>query len=421
MCRGRASRGWRAAWGGVLAGLAGGSVACAYRFALAQGTRFARASYQAIGARPWLALAWVCGAALLAWAVRGLLRAEPSAAGSGIPQVKGYLQGVVALHGWSVLGVRFVGGVGGSLAGLSLGREGPCVHLGAAAASLLARPLRADERERHQLATAGAAAGLSAAFSAPVSGMLFAIEGLHHRFSPLLVISSASGAIAADAVASGAFGERPVLDFGAVHPLPLALLWVVVPLGALAGAVGAGTNRVLLRAQRLYGLVPPAARLPLALATALPVGLLAPDALGGGEGLIGRAQLGALTLAACLALGTLKLAFTATSFGSGMPGGIFMPILALGTLTGAAYARVALGAGLPAGTLGILAVCGMGGVLAASVKAPLTSILLVAEMSGSFGHLLAVATTVMVAMLVSDALGARPIYDALLERSLGRE
>ncbi len=157
----------------------------------------------------------------------------------------------------------------------------------------------------------------------------------------------------------------------------------------------------------------------IAMLAALACGLLAPRVLGGGEELIHWAQIGSVGLGSVLALLLLKFVLTGVSFGSGIPGGIFMPILAIGTLTGVGYALVAHDLGLSADLRVALAVCGMAGVLAASVRTPLTSILLTAEMTGSLGHLLPVATVVLLAIFTADALRVPPIYQALLERSLG--
>ena len=228
--------------------------------------------------------------------------------------------------------------------------------------------------------------------------------------------SAATGALAADVIASLVFGSEPVLQFGAVGTVPIGLLWAVLPLGLVAGLLGALFNKILLASQKLQELPGPFPIL-LALGLALPCGLFFPLALGGGEKAIKWAEFGAASVGAVLILLLVKTAFTAVSFGAGIPGGIFMPILAIGTLTGASYALILQHLGFSAGYQAALAVCGMAGLLAATVRTPLTSILLTAEMTGSLSHLLPVATVVIIAIFVADALRVPPIYDALLERS----
>lgn len=416
------SRRWRIARNGLVAGLAAGSVSVAYRAAIARGTGLAHAADEAIAHHPLWLLVWLVAALAVATVAWRLVAWEPTASGSGIPQVAGRLTGRVPLRPVRVLAARFVGGTGASLFGLSLGREGPSIHLGAAVGQLLARPLGASEEETDHLITSGAAAGLSAAFNAPVSGMLFAMEGLHRSFSPLIIASAATGALATDVASTLVFGSRPLLQFsapgGGSSEIPLSLLWVVLPLGVLTGLVGALVNRSLLACQSMTRLPGPLPVL-IAMLAALACGLLAPRVLGGGEELIRWAQIGSVGLGSVLALLLLKFVLTGVSFGSGIPGGIFMPILAIGTLTGVGYALVAHDLGLSADLRVALAVCGMAGVLAASVRTPLTSILLTAEMTGSLGHLLPVATVVLLAIFTADALRVPPIYQALLERSLG--
>ena len=207
------------------------------------------------------------------------------------------------------------------------------------------------------------------------------------------------------------------VDFGSIAQLPLGEYVWLVPLGLVAGVVGSLMNRSLLGFQTLYGKLPAWVRPLIALAIALPVGIWLPDVLGGGSNLIGMAEHATTGLGMLCVLFVAKLLFTSTSFGSGAPGGIFMPILAVGSLAGGicgvAVQRLC---GVSGGAVAVFAVCVMTGVLAASVKTPITSILLAVEMSGTLTHMLPVAAVVFIAMLVSDVLHTRPIYDALLDR-----
>lgn len=159
----------------------------------------------------------------------------------------------------------------------------------------------------------------------------------------------------------------------------------------------------------------------LALLLALPCGLFLPSVLGGGQGLIQLSQGTGATLTMLSLLLVVKLLFTSASFGSGLPGGIFMPLLSVGALTGCLIARLLLPLGLSAGAIAAFSVCAMAGVLSAAVKAPITSILLMAEMTGSLMHLLPVAAVAFLALLVSDLLKVSPIYEILLERISTKE
>lgn len=141
----------------------------------------------------------------------------------------------------------------------------------------------------------------------------------------------------------------------------------------------------------------------IAIAIALPVGIWLPDVLGGGSNLIDTAEHARVGLGMLCLLFVAKMLFTSTSFGSGAPGGIFMPILAVGSLAGGICGEVLHRFGdLPSDAVAVFAVCVMTARSAASVKTPITSILLAVEMSGTLTHMLPVAAVAFVALLVSD-------------------
>ena len=176
-------------------------------------------------------------------------------------------------------------------------------------------------------------------------------------------------------------------------------------------------NRSLLGFQTLYARVPLKFRPLIAIMLALPVGIWLPDVLGGGSNLISMAEHASVGLGMLCLLFVVKVLFTSTSFGSGSPGGIFMPILAVGALAGSICGEsLHQWVGLPSEVVAIFAVCVMTGTLAASVKTPITSILLAVEMSGTLTHMLPVAAVAFIALLVSDVLRTKPIYGELLER-----
>lgn len=411
----------RLAWGiagkALLVGVAAGVFAVTYRMLLRWGSDEAAQIYRYLRAHAALIPLWCLAAVavglLIGWAVRRV----PMASGSGIPQVEGILTRGLSMRALPVLAVRFLGGGACSLFGLSLGREGPSIQIGAAAGQAVSRPLTRNGDERRCLMAAGAAAGLSAAFNAPLSGMMFALEELYRSFSPLVLTAALTASLVADFISKYWFSLTPVLDFSSVPQMDLWYMLLMIPFGALMGLVGALVNWLLLGAQSLYGRLPQWSRAPIALLLSVPVGLLCPLALGGGEALIVVAE-GYVTSAGLLFLYfAVKTLFTATSFGSGVPGGIFMPILSIGALAGGVVGVSLRQASLiPSHYVTAFVVYGMAAALAASVKAPVTSILLVMEMTGSMTHMLPVAVSVLMAVLVSDALRVEPIYRALLDR-----
>ncbi|WEV65755.1 ClC family H(+)/Cl(-) exchange transporter [Bifidobacterium sp. ESL0764] len=479
---------WIVAARAVVCGLIAGVLVTCYRQGIEWGTQFARWMYPQIRSNPWFIAPWALAAVLVGLFVAWLVRLEPMASGSGIPQVEGVVRLGLKMRAGIVLIVRFAGGLLCGMFGLSLGREGPSIQIGAAASQGTTQIMRrfwykggavADSAdadgldsvnmdvrnktsvnnsgihvdsagrqpsdsdfslkprrranghdgaggsktaETNILITAGAAAGLSSAFNAPLSGMMFALEEVHHNFSPAILLSAAAASLSADFVSKYWFGLKPVLDFARLTQLSLPQYWWMLPLGLVAGLVGVAMNKLLLGFQTLYNKLPWWSRPMISLAVALPVGIFLPQVLGGGESLIGFAERATDGIAFLAILLAVKMLFTSTSFGSGVPGGIFMPILAVGTLTGsicgvALHAIEINGSPLvPASVIPLFAVCAMAGALTASVKAPMTSILLTVEMSGTLMHMLPVAACSFIALLVSDLAGTKPIYDALLGR-----
>lgn len=410
---------WRVAGKGILVGFVAGLLAAAYRLLIERGTEYAASVFVLLNAHPAYIPVWVCAGVLFGWLISLLIRWEPFAKGSGIPQVEGIVLLGMKIRWYSVLAVRFAAGALASVFGLSLGREGPSIQIGAAGGQAVSKLLSHDKQEENYLITAGAAAGLSAAFCAPLSGILFCLEEVHRSFSPLILIAATTAALTADVVSKSIFGLTPVLAFGDIAAIPLSAYPWLIAVGLASGLIGSLANRWLLAAGKWYLRLPAWFRPMLALLLALPCGLFLPAVLGGGQGLIHLSQGTSATLGTLALLLLVKLLFTGTSFGSGTPGGIFLPLLSIGALSGCLTARLLLPLGLPAGAIAAFSVCAMAGVLSAAVKAPITSILLMAEMTGSLVHLLPVAAVAFLALLISDLLHVSPIYEVLLSRLSG--
>lgn len=410
---------WSVAYKGILAGVAAGLLVSFYRLGMEFGIKKSLQAYAFLKLHPGYIIPWVLIIAAVGYVLYYLMRLEPYAKGSGIPQVEGIVMLGMKMKWHTILLVRFLAGFLSSFFGLSLGREGPSIQIGAAGSHGLAKKISGNILEENCLITAGASAGLSAAFNAPLSGAMFALEEVHRTFSPNILLAAITAALTADVVSKCFFGLTPVLDYGDIVQLPIWSYAWLLPLGVLCGVVGAITNKGLLKFGILYEKLPPALRPMVALLIALPCGLLIPQVLGGGQNLIllsEKAQAGISMLVMLLAV---KLLFTCTSFGSGIPGGIFMPILSIGALTGSIVGQTLVSYGLPQACIPACCVCAMAGVMSGSVKAPITSILLMAEMTGSLIHLLPVAAVAFIALLTSDLLKISPIYEVLLERLSG--
>jgi len=407
---------WHVALKGILSGLIAGLLVVLYRMGIEYGTDTALTIYAFLKSHPFMILPWILIIAAAGLFIAWLIKYEPMATGSGIPQVEGQLIYGLRIKWYPVLVVRFLAGILSSISGLSLGREGPSIQIGAAGSQALAKKISKNKLEENYLITGGAAAGLSAAFNAPLSGIVFALEEVHRSFSGPILITATTAALTADVVSKYFFGIKPVLSFTATPQLPEDLYIWLIPLGIISGIVGVLMNRALLGVQTVYNKLPLLIRPCIALLIALPCGLFLPQVLGGGSNLIKLAETADGGIVVLLVYLGVKFLFTCICFGSGTPGGIFLPILSVGALSGSLVGLVATHFGLQASYIADFAVCGMAGALAGSVKAPITSILLTAEMTGSLVHLTPVAVCSFIALFLSDILKVTPIYEALLER-----
>lgn len=410
---------WKISARALVIGAWAGFLAIAYRGLIEYATTFSRHMYADLRDNPARIALWLVAASIFTTATYLLLRWQKDAGGSGIPQVKGFLKGDLPMRAAPVLVVRFIGGGLMALFGLSMGREGPSIHIGATGAQLLCKD-RYDGEAEKIMVTAGGAAGLAAAFSAPISGLMFALEELHRSFYRPVLLASMSGAFIAGGCASFIFGLRPILGFVTLEYLPITDYPWMILLGLIAGLAGVIMTRGLLGFQTLFSYLPGWVRIFLALLVALGVGLWMPAALGGGESLIQQAEYASMALSTLFILVTVKAIFTMTSFASGAPGGIFMPILAVGALTGGIVGEILFRLGfIEAEAISVFVAAALAGALSASVKSPLTAILLTVEMVGSIAHLLPVALCAFVALGFSDLVKCPDVYGELLRRRVG--
>ncbi|MFT3686746.1 MAG: H(+)/Cl(-) exchange transporter ClcA [Phycisphaerales bacterium] len=365
-------------------------------------------------------------AALAGWVTS---RYAPQAAGSGIPHLKGVLLHVRSLNWRRVMPVKFFGGLMGNFSGLCLGREGPTVQMGAAAAQMLAPVMRTPKRDVNQLLSAGAGAGLAAAFNAPLAGLVFVIEELHREFSSRTAMGSLIAAVIATVIAQYFTGDSAAFEAKGLHALPLGLLPLTVPLGVGAGLGGVLFNRALLSsaaaAAALQKRQPVWRWLLPGLIGAL-ICLLAwwiPQAPGPGtilaESILQNSvKLGFWSLGALL---VLKFILTSISYATGAPGGMFAPMLLFGVLMGAMSAafieRFFPVTGVTATSLAVL---GMAGFFVGSVRVPLTGIVLISELTGGYELLLPICIVTLLAYVTAWALRDEPLYEALLEADLHR-
>jgi H+/Cl- antiporter ClcA len=270
---------------------------------------------------------------------------------------------------------------------------------------------------RRYLVTAGAAAGISAAFNAPLAGVLFCVEELHKNISPTMLTSSLIASFCANAVMWGFNGNSPVFDIPLLEVLPLNLYASsILLIGVLSGLFGSLFNRGLLAFQAAYKRLAGNEYLRVASAFVVValVAMFLPALTGGGDKLIDAVGQARFSIWPIVALLAGKMVFTLFCYASGTPGGIFLPMLAIGALIGALSNALIAAAGISSGFLENYILIGMVGFFTAVVRAPITGAVLITEMAGSFAHFPAFILVSVLASLVSGILRTKPIYDSLL-------
>lgn len=411
----------------IVAGVVCGAVAVAFHLAIRLAERFLiDRSFSAPGT--WQVIL-VIATPTLGGLVCGLLLhyVFPGARGSGIPQVKA----AYAVNGGRVplrdaVGKFLVGALQiGS--GASLGREGPTVHICAGVVSRLGRMAALSRPNLARLLPVGAAAGIAAAFNAPIAAVTFALEEIVGDLDQTML----SGVVVAAALAAvterGVLGEHPVFAVPRGYGLHYASsLGLYAFLGILAGFASLGFTESLLKLRARFlamTIVPKWAQPALgglvtgSLAVVAAVWLQTGGVTGGGYDTLLEALSGNLGFKVLLVLGGLKLVATVFSYSSGGAGGIFAPALFIGGMLGGAvgWCDVAL-FHHPQSEVGAFALVGMGAVFAGIIRAPITSVLIIFEMTDGYSLVLPLMIANMTAYGLARRWRPTPIYDALLEQ-----
>ena len=357
----------------------------------------------------------------------GLTYWVPAAAGSGIPQVEvayTFRAGAISMKetvGKFVLCALQLG------SGASLGVEGPTVQICAGVSSFLARMARLSPVNQKRMTSVGMAAGIAAAFNAPIAAVTFTLEELIGSLDQTMLSGVIVAAALAAVVEHSILGTNPVFFVPRLQSYTLAksssLVWYAL-LGLLAAIVSVTFTDSLLWLRKWFkGLsrVPPWVRPAIGGAA---TGSLAVVALlffhlngiaGNPYPPLTLALLGGLPLTAMVVLCVLKLAATVTSYSSGGSGGIFAPALFMGGMLGGAVGYLDVTVfHHPADSIGAFAVVGMGAVFAGIVRAPMTSILIIFEMTGGYGLVLPLMIANMSAFAMARHWRHTPVYEALL-------
>jgi CIC family chloride channel protein len=354
--------------------------------------------------------------------VTGFLLAKyfPEARGSGLPQVEAayHLENGV-IPGRVIFGKFFTGAlcVG---SGHSMGREGPSVQIGAGIASLLGRWLKLSPERVRSLIPIGAAAALSAAFNTPVAAVLFALEEVMGDMNAALIGSTVVASVTAVIIERSILGEETLFRVPAYHLAHPAELIGYAVLGIVGGIVSLMFTQGLLRTRGLFRRLPAWTRIIQPAMGGLAIGIMllfVPQVMGVGYQYVDQALDGALALRMLLLFCGAKLVATIISYSSGNAGGIFAPSLFLGAMAGGA---VGIGmhaiAPFPTGDPGAYALVGMGALFAGIIRAPMTSVFMIFELTQDYQILVPLMVANLLAYAIATRFQPKPIYHALLEQ-----
>jgi chloride channel protein, CIC family len=411
-----------------VAGAATGLVGALFRLSLQQADRFRDwAIAQAHGTNVGTNLAGlvlvivVCAAAaaIAAWLVR---RFAPFASGSGIPHVEAVLLRELPQAPFRLVPVKFFGGVLAIGSGLALGREGPSVQMGASVSYLIGRIFRRELPDCLVLLAAGAGAGLATAFNAPIAGAIFVLEELFRRFDTRIAIATFGASAGAIAVSRLFLGQQP--DFAIVlQPYSsFAAVPLHLALGVLAGLLAVAYNKTILGTLAVTDRLRHWSVELRAFLIGAIVGLIGwfgPSLVGGGDAITERTLQGGDALRWLVLVCALRFLLGPISYAARTPGGLFAPLLVIGAPSGLIFG-ILCAHWFPewAPDPRTLAVVGMAAFFTGVVRAPLTGITLVTEMTGSFTLLLPMLAACFAAMLVPTLLQNAPIYDSLRQSTL---
>ncbi len=383
---------------------------------------------------PLLLAALLVGAFLLGVAVNlsSVIR------GCGIPQAEGATRGVVPLKWWRELTLMFAASLASVFMGLSIGAEGPSVLIGASAGDGVSSTLKRDQMIRKYQITGGACAGLAVASNAPLTGMAFAFEEAHKRFTPEVFICAFSSVIFGILTRTFIYkllGLEVVNSFQSYrfHEMPISSYVFVVLAGLICGGLGVLFYKLCFAMRRLFrklhvkderythGL-----RVAIAVLLGGIVSLLAVGVMGGGHDLIeSLGTYGGISeptivvrnslVGALIVILLLRFLITTVNVGSGIPCGIFIPVIAIGACVGALFNQAWLRLGMEYKYCDLMVMICMAAFFTTVVKAPITAIIMICEFTGSFAPLLPVIIAVSIGYIIGEMSKTDGIYEELLE------
>ncbi|MBQ8339988.1 MAG: chloride channel protein [Clostridia bacterium] len=413
---------------GILTGL----LVFAFRVVSEKVIEWSHHLYELAGSNPAFIPLMVGIAVVAALLVSLSLIYSPHSRGGGIPTAVALMRGLITFSWLRNLIFVFTSALLSYLCGIPLGNdEGPAVQMGTAIGSgtcrLFAKKHRAWER---YLMTSGATAGFATATGAPVTAVLFGLEEGHRRFSPLLIMSSASSVLCGmgvlEVLCNFAGIRSALFHFTVSTSLPLSDLWIALPVGLLCGGfaylLGLFTHHLRHLLHKTLKNVHPFFKVAPVFAVVAIIGCLYYEAIGTGHHLIETLLAHRLAWYSALALLAIRSVLVVLSNDVGATGGLFTPILSFGALIGSVTAEAMIALGVMQEThFMLIVVIGMTSFFAAAVRTPLTAIVFSIELLSGFGNILPILLAVVVSYVMVEVLQAASINEIAMERDIHRE
>jgi len=377
---------------------------------------------------PWencLWLAYMISSALMVFLSVFLVKHfSPEASGSGIQEIEGVVGNKRSMNHFRVIIVKFIGGILSLGSGMAMGREGPSVQIGGAFGQMISRLIKLNKDDINILIAAGAGAGMAATFNAPLAGILFVFEEMKEEinYAYLPVKSVITASVMSIIALRLMIGDHISIPIDNLQTPQISELWIFFIYGIFFGILGFIFNKFLVLFTTKMTKIASWKHSIITISIGSLIGLLLyfyPYSVSEGYNAISIALHNNLSITTLITLFIIRFFTTMLSYATGAPGGIFAPMLALGTLFGVSFGIFANEI-LPSLHIQplLFAVVGMSALFSATVRAPITGIVLVAEMTGSFHLLMPLLITSLFAVITANALGGRAIYTILLENTL---
>ena len=413
----------------MLCGIFTSASVFAFKYAASRLIALSGVLYGKVRTEPKLLPIAILAAAVCGFAVWMIVRHDTDSRGGGIPTAVAALRGSTRLKWIRSAFIVPVSALITFLAGVPLGNEGPCVQMGTALGQGTVSVFGGKKNQAwgRYIMTGGACAGFSAATGAPISGVLFAVEEAHRRFSPMLFMVASISVVAAQ-ITMEALGFLTGTDTAMFHfridsQFPLRDMWIPIAVGIICGITAIFFTREYRSIRKLLNgklsKLPLAVKIICVFAITAAVGFFSADSIGSGHGLIDELIEGGgvwYLLFICFAVRAVMLMI---SNNVGVTGGLFIPTLAFGAIIGSLCAKGLSAVGLiDTPQYAMIIVIGMSSYLAASSRTPITAVVFAAEVLCGFGGILPVTIGVAVSYIVIETVGVEGFTDTVIEAKI---